>query len=641
MLPKRVFLALIVLFAFFPLPACAWKEEFFAEGQLSASLDRNFALAGETLTANLLIENLSGVPLSEAYLVAQLVLEKTALGQPRENIVLETMSKKYFLNAGESKPVEMKIAIPKKASSGSYRIDFYLKTPRSFIVGIPFIFLNPHSERLEVKNNAVSSDVLIDREKTILCGALPEKNYEYGCYPGPVGVVGKAGEKNTLNLAIKNNGSFSQQVSLKISFYRYDDTVEEMLLAEKTVQAKTVIGAGETIEHPVEFFYPEKAGAYALRLEVFDSEGELLSLYRSRINVYGVSARVIAVFPQKKFFKAGERVLVEVKIISPSDSKTSDTNCTVRLSAKKGQREIHSESKKVSLLQDLPLQSVFFEFTAPEDLFEFEISAEILDSSGNEVDKTTQKIDYKDFSQKIGSFDLNILDSAGETPSMILVGDTIKLSANAVDEAGFDANAKIECFVFFGAQKAGPIVFEKKTELTERLSSGDYLLQCQAGKKKMEIPFFVSSVQKIVAKFADNCEFKEEKQKFTAGQEICVKAIVLNESGETLSTPTTMSIKGKDSTVGPIEFSAETKVSNLPEGKYIFKFESGGLVETYAVNFEAVTEPERLVLPERSIQTKAAHTPLSFYLMLVVTSIAVFLFLVGLLRIYRKRRAGK
>jgi hypothetical protein len=635
---KTEFLVAILLLAGLPALASGWETEFFSGGQITTSLDRNSALAGETVNASLQMKNLSGAPLSEVYAVVQLIREKTETGKSQENIISETMTEKYFLNENESKTIEVPIVIPKKAETGRYRLDFYLKTPRSFIVGIPFIFVYPNSTWLDVENPGHSKDISIDREKTTICGTLSEKNFEYGCYPGPVGVIGKAGAKNKISISVKNAGPSAETALLKISFYSYDDTVEEMLLGEKTIQKNLDIGPEGLSGQEIEFAYPEKPGAYAVRIELFDGNGELLSLYRHRINVEGVSARLVELVPEKKFFKAGELALVEAKIISPSDSKSADKNCDIRFSVKEGGREIHSETKKVNLTQDLPLQTALFEFIAPQALYDFEISAEILSSDGKPIDKFGQKTNYDNFSRKIERFDFNLVGLSGRQDGKILYGDRIRIESETKDELGRDGNTKIECFLIVGAQKKGPIIFEKNFELNEQLPPGDCILQCEAGDAYLEKPFFIYSAKKIVAKFSDDCEFPQEKTTFRLGQEICIKAEAFDETGKLLKAQITLGITNNNTSIGPIAFSEKTKVADLLEGSYLFTVESGGLRETYAIQVE---EP-LLEIVDGGGQTTAVDTPtnkldLTNYIIIILAGIATILLLVGGLRTYRKK----
>ena len=627
---QRCFFLLALSFFLIASAAFGWERQFFVKGQINASINKSLVVAGDTLTLTVTMNNLSNFPLAKAYLVMDLVNVNRRAGPKTffyENTFLETKSTYYFLRPHESKTVALHIKIPAYVPDGNYLLNLYFKTPREFITGIPFIFVYPYSVPLKVLNSGTVENVVIDRENTKICGPLSEQNFKYSCYAGPVGVIVKPGESKLLHVAIKNNGPSEPTLTLKLLFYPYDDTVGGTAVEEITTHIGKLQKKG-TWTKDISFLSPKKPGAYVLRMELYDSDKHLLSLFRSRINVKGVSTRIIALHADKIFYKKGSTVTIESKVLSPADANSFDKNCSLYLSVEENGKQVYSTKHKLALTQKVPLQIFNFSFQTDRPLYNFIIRESISDSNGSILDSYVAEFPYADFSRVLSSFNVFIgSDSNFTKQSTFLAKTPIYMKVEAQDEYGNPITAETTLYFISGDREVGPIKFKGTYVLKKGLPPGTYSLLFSAYNKSLKKTISVVAPKQLVVQISDTPNFNgPNTTSFELGKTIYINTYLVGATGASRYEPVTLYITNNKAVVGPTLFEGTTELKNLLPGRYILTFSSAGIKETRILDISnAFTQQSRTPSPSygQTMHQNAFANP--FF---VIISIAVILIIV-------------
>ncbi len=112
---------------------------------------------------------------------------------------------------------------------------------------------------------------------------------------GPIGVGFNPNERFNLNIPVDANKSFSGLLDIKIC--DWDDTLCEPV-SEK--QENINLNEGEN-NISIELKSPENPGAYAIRIELKENN-KIISLYRSRIIVFGEAAKIRKLYNDKYYY---------------------------------------------------------------------------------------------------------------------------------------------------------------------------------------------------------------------------------------------------------------------------------------------------------------------------------------------------
>jgi hypothetical protein len=596
--------AIILLFLLLLSSAFAWEREFFWEGQIKAGAEKTVLNAGETLKLDIEIENLSDAPLADAYLVFQLVhiTPGPDILFQRENIIAEkTISEHYNLRGKESKIVKAEITVPAYAPAGQYRLDIYLKNPRSYVVGVPDIFVYPYSIDLEVKNSGKQRNVAIDRKNTVICGPLSELQFKLDCYSGPVGVIVEPEKEITINVAVKNNSLVDEKnLKLRIAFYHYDDTLLEAPVKEFTINIEK-IPKKSTWEKDVNVVTPAKPGAYPIKLEVFDSEGNLLSVFRHRVNVRGMSSRFVFVYPDRIYYERGSKAKVVVKFLSPSDASTEGL-ATIKAYIKKDGKELYSKSKEIVLKQNLPIRTEEFSFDISEELQDFIVGAELVDSSNNVLDSYEQAYYYEEFSKSLASLEIETSaeQSFAKPSERFFLNAPIYVRVKAIDERGIPTEVDATLYIRDDNINLGPFALKNTYEIEQPLKEGTYTLVCEAYNKVAEKAIVIEAPKELVVKSYGSESYSEEKTEFTEGSAIYFEAYLLDYSNKRHEAPIQYFITGNGYVLGPFTFSGRTMFEKyLPAGNYVAEFSSLGLKKTIEI----------VVIPKSAEEVPVTETP--------------------------------
>ncbi len=317
-------MAIAVFLAVFTATASALPSGFLL-GDLSIALEKQKYALGETVNATILVFNGEQTPLAEAIVIVEIVRGKEYYSPTQisdaDNVFFEQKITGISLRPGEQKEIKFSYTLPKDIANGAYRIDAYFKNKISNIVGIPNIFGAPRNLQFTVDDgtncaataNCVSGNdwpnLQILRTKTEFNGAT--------------GPIGPATEPNSVvkgKVFIKNNSSKKATgKKLFVTLCEWDDTAcqnEELTKPiEKTIAIDSIEANSEK-EIDVELTAPKRPSAYAIRLELKDSE-KTESLYRSRIVVVGTTSKVRKISASDFEFNANENAKIRV-MLGPS-----------------------------------------------------------------------------------------------------------------------------------------------------------------------------------------------------------------------------------------------------------------------------------------------------------------------------------
>lgn len=628
---KLVFLLFLLLSS----SVFAWETEFFWKGQISLHAEKTMLNAGETLNLDVKIENLADAPLADAYLVFQLVhiADGNEFLFQRENIIVEKISERYSLIGKESKTVAFALKIPEYAPAGNYRLDVYLKNPRSYVVGVPHIFVYPTSIDLTIANNATQRDVVIDRKNTLICGPLAEADFKTDCYYGPVGIIVGPEKEITMTVALKNNSSKEEQnLKLRVAFYHYDDTIlEEATVKEFTIEIDR-IAPNSSWKKDVKLLTPKKPGAYPIKMELTDAKGNILSIFRHRVNVEGMSSRFVFAYPDSIYYNKGDKAKILVKFLSPSDAKT-EGHATIEVYLMKGTTKLYSEKRTVELSQRVPIRTEEFVFNINEPLQDFILGATIVDSANNVLDSYEQPFYYNKFSKALKS--LEIITSPGAEfktlADSFISGTPIYVKVKGIDEKGSEIDVDGNIYISSDKITLGPYKLENNTYKIEALNAGTYILRCEAYNKNAEKKIFVENPSDLVVKSYGSPEYSEEKTSFSEGMPIYLSAYTVDSKGKTHEVLVEYYVVGNQFTLGPFSFSGKTIFDQrLPAGQYTVMFSAAGLSKNINITVLATqqTPTGTPQIPAETIPTGTSEEEKPIFADLGVVVISVLTFLI-------------
>ncbi|MBU0757109.1 MAG: hypothetical protein KKF44_03510 [Nanoarchaeota archaeon] len=459
---------------------------------------------GERADILVTVQNSESYPILGGYLVVDLVFVDAA----NENIVREKVFRDINLLPGESKNLKYDFFIPDYLRQGGYRFDVYFKSERTDYVGHPFILSGAKSTDLKISNNPFR-DVRIVREKTLVCGKNMYNDYAEECIMGVYGPIVSPGGTARTQVGVKNYGSEQRNLVLIYGVYEWDDTEEPYVLWEILPEDQTLaMDKGNFIGYIREDFIltgfeekmieldipvPKKAGAYALRIEVFDERtfnsekvkdsDDTYSLYRGRMVVEGPAARIRELYPAGVDLSQDGRVTVVVSG-SPDGLSEFEGNLQISISG-----ETPNVLKKFS-------DGVFWQNNVFEKTYdfpevgkvatdEFTITAEVYDKSGKLVDKFSVKVLPELFIDRAkpaeNQFSIVITNEqnpdAKETEKTLVLDESIIIKAEVLDSKGNavkDSKVNVRVVQLETGEEAGVYDFYDTLKIDDVIEPGTY-----------------------------------------------------------------------------------------------------------------------------------------------------------------------
>ncbi len=389
--------AFLVFFTLAMLPFAAAESNLFYKGSLYLGLEDESLSQGETLKANVTLVSLEEFPIAEAYLVFEVVQGKDyyypTQHSDSDNIIWEEKVSGLNLAPNGKTSREFSFNLPENLKPGDYRLDVYAKTKKTQIVGAPHIFASPTSANFTVTGSQGSfPEAKILRTKTMFHQFL-----------GPVGPgIGPGEEIENEVFLLNESGKSLSNAELFVGLCEWDDTACGKWLS--TAAEKLSLKAGEEKSLNVKLVAPEMPDAYAIRIELRNSSGELLSLYRNRSIVYGPTAKIHQLnVNDYKFEEADEIELSMLLGPSPDHYKwpvfeAFKIKAWVEDMTDKN-KVLVSEEKTIESISapEFPMHS--FSFQAPKELTLFKVCG-LVEKQNQEHEKYCYVVDASKFPEK-------------------------------------------------------------------------------------------------------------------------------------------------------------------------------------------------------------------------------------------------
>jgi hypothetical protein len=355
-----------------------FRSSIFYKGDLSISLDKEAYKAGEEIKADISAINMEAFPIADAYLVIELVsgdkkhvypsmqsdVDKVFYEETIRNISFGPLSERTF---------QFKYNIPSDIKTGNYRVEAYLLTPRTPIIGIPHIFMAPKYRSILITGAGSFPGAYISRTATV-----------FGSVPGPVGIGVNKSSYVVGTVFLKSDSDASLKGSkLNVTVCEWDDTSciggDAFLFAEYPVPE---IPAGKTARVDVKFTSPKRPEAYSIKLELLDAANRLVSLYRSRIIVQGETGRIRKMAVDSAYYKKGQQGNITLLIGASPDHYTYPKvkNAILSVSLKNREGVIFSGESTIpelSIDANGGLLSYSYGFSAERDISEYTLCSRL------------------------------------------------------------------------------------------------------------------------------------------------------------------------------------------------------------------------------------------------------------------------
>ncbi|MFA4855115.1 MAG: hypothetical protein WC634_00830 [archaeon] len=419
------FIALLLLFAGY---ASAAQPELFYKSNLFVKLNEETFSPGETLEATIELLNMEDFPIAEAYVVVELVQGDDyyypSQMQDTDNIFFEEKITGLNIAPHEKVSETFSYNLPSGLKPGNYRIDVYAKTNKTSLVGAPHIFASPNSVRFAVSGvgNEFPEAKFI-RTKTMFHEFL-----------GPVGPGIKPGEEIENGVFVQNiSGKSLSNVILFVGLCEWDDT--SCASYESTATEKiALLAPGEEKAVSVKLKAPQMPDAYAIRLELRDSSGRLLSLYRNRSIVYGGTAKIHQLNISDYSFEQGSQGEISM-FIGPSPDHYNFPpfeDFTVKAwieNARDNNRVIFSDERQVASIASPDFLTFAFPFTAEKALDLFKVCGSV-SKGGEEHEHYCYLVDASKFPKKELASEIAIewnYDFSNRTLNLLFSNEDTKL----------------------------------------------------------------------------------------------------------------------------------------------------------------------------------------------------------------------
>ncbi|MFH1431823.1 MAG: hypothetical protein ABIG84_01275 [archaeon] len=395
----------MVMLLFFAPSYATETSDLFYSGDVSYDLKDTYN-AGDSIQTDITASNMEEFPITGAYLVIEILegcMDPVYPSQDSDcdNIFFEKVMPGINLDPLSQVSVPFSYILPSDLKTGTYRMDVYLRTQKTPIVGMAHIFLPSRYKSFAVKGTGVEPSLKIQRTTTKILGAT-----------GPVGPPALPGSLVEGTVYIKNIKAVEEDgLSLLVAICSWDDTgCENKYVWQNTYPFS--IGPTETKGIGISFDAPEKPDAYAIRLELKDKKRDIRSIYRSRLVVTGTSAKVRKLWVDKRYYNADEKVELNTLIFTSPDHYTNPvmykSNLLVSVKDLNSDKIVFHNTEEIPELSgDVPSVSKKYSFVTTDVLERFEICAQV-NSKDNEIyDKYCYEIDSSKFSSESRKYSLN------------------------------------------------------------------------------------------------------------------------------------------------------------------------------------------------------------------------------------------
>ncbi len=369
-----------------------FSDSIFYSGDILFDLNKSYSV-GDVIKTKIHIANFEDFPIANAYLVIDVVQGCKEPFYPSQasdcdNIFYEKTIKNIDLPPKGHKEIPFSYAL-NNLKAGTYRVDVFLLTDKTPIVGIPYIHLPGRYRSFELIGNGSSYNLpKILRTKTHLQNET-----------GPIGVGVDPGSMVKGEVYILSETE--TEAKLFVSICEWDDISCKSYDWEKIYPVSLKTGENKV---DITFNAPLEPSAYAVRFELKNLEGNTLSLYRSRIIVKGKTAKIRKLAVSKPFFKEDETGKIYLLIGASPDHYTKpvvkNVKCSVKLTDLLSKKIIFESEKiipKLSYEENLILEPITFEFTTEHELKKFEICSTLKSEGGKIYDEYCYTIDSNKF----------------------------------------------------------------------------------------------------------------------------------------------------------------------------------------------------------------------------------------------------
>ncbi len=359
------------------------------KGSIVLLLDKDTYSPGDTVKAEITLQNMEKFPLLDASIIVN-VVEGIEHMYPSDksddnNLIYEGVVGGLSLAPGQTKTIIFNYTIPQDLRKGDYLFEAYAETKRTPVVGIPFIFLSPESVSYKVDGGGDYPHAKILWNETVFNGKTGQK-----------GAGVDAGSAIEGTVYVRNLLNSKTDYVLNVSTCVWDDILcdKDDLISSK--QFPVTLGPNETFPVEVKIEAPAKPDAYAIRLEL-TKDGRTISLYRSRIIVYGATAKIRKMSLGRPLLKKGDSGEVMLLIGPSPDPYTLPVvrNAKVSYTISSGGNVIVSDSSIIPALsvKDAGLVPLFYNYTAPQDLTDYELCSRIESDTGELFDRYCMTVD--------------------------------------------------------------------------------------------------------------------------------------------------------------------------------------------------------------------------------------------------------
>ncbi|MFZ2455587.1 MAG: hypothetical protein WAX07_03830 [Candidatus Altiarchaeia archaeon] len=333
---------------------------------------------------------------------AYLVVEVATGGEPgsdTENIFYEKIIRDINLPPLGGVTVPFSYEIPSDLASGNYSLNVYLKTDRTGIVGLPHIFLSPVSQGFSVAGTGSFPYAAISRSGSLFVNESGQAGPGVDADSAVEGAVLIAGDSGIYSL----NG-----LVLSVYVCEWDDTAcvvsDDLYWSGDYPVTPSQINDSQALTSVV-FAAPARSGAYAIRLELKDSFGRIVSIYRSRIVVKGETARIRKMAVDNYYYGAGDLGRIMVLVGPSPDSYTNPvtTDAKVSVYINSGGKTMYTDSSVIPELSGLSYPVEVFEsfnFSSAGELKLFEVCSQVESASGVLFDRYCYLVDSSKFASQ-------------------------------------------------------------------------------------------------------------------------------------------------------------------------------------------------------------------------------------------------
>lgn len=365
-----------------------FSQTIFYKGDVNFILNPSYK-AGEYLITDITVTNLENFPIVDGYLVVELIQGCKTPVYPTQfsdcdNILYETKIERINLNSGEEKIIPFSYKLPSNLKSGSYRMDVYFQTKRTPVVGLVESFYLPAYQSFEITGGNYP-EVKFLRSKTHVAGGFSQS--------GP-GVYGGANVPGLIYLSNPTDSKFEGNLFVGVCYW--DDTSCDSYVLNKSYPVNIETNEEKSVQ--IEFTSPNKPGAYAIRLELKDLSGKMVSLYRSRIVTIGENVRIQKLAISKPYFDKEEGwVMVLLNGPSfPSNLVMDKINLTVWVTDLSNNKNVFRQTKTIEKIKTDELVGKVFSFTSTPNLANFKICAKV-DSAKESYDTYCYDVNSANF----------------------------------------------------------------------------------------------------------------------------------------------------------------------------------------------------------------------------------------------------